>query len=313
MKPFISVVIPTRNRRQLLELTLRSVLRQREVELEVLAVDEASDDGTEDMLAGHADPRVRHIRHTRPQGVAMARNRGIREATGTWVALLDDDDLWGPDKLLRQVRAAEQAAAGWACSGAVAVDGELQVVEVYRPMRPADMRRNLASHNPVPAGSSNVIARRELLEQVGLLDAGLRHLADWDLWRRLAATGEPAVVAHPAVAYRLHSSNASLGTAGIIEEARMIEARSAGPIDWGAIHNWMAVNHLRQGQRGAAARAYLRAFGAGHRRSALRAANALVVPGAGRRLTFHPLRKDGDVRDVEWEALAEAWLAPLRG
>lgn len=312
MTPDVSVVIPTRNRRPLLELTLRSVLAQQGVDLEVVVVDEASDDETAALLAEHPDPRVRHIRHERPKGVATARKAGIEDARGTWVALLDDDDLWAPDKLVNQLRAAEERGAPWACSGAVAVDRDLAVVEVYRPLPPEDLRRCLARYNPVPAGSSNVIARTAVLREVGGPDPQLRHLADWDLWRRLAELTAPAVVSEPAVGYRLHAGNASLGTPGILEEAHLMQARSTQQIDWAAIHDWMGVNHLRGGDRLRAAGAFLRAAAAGHRRSALRAANALVIPGAGRRLTFHPLRRDGAVADVAWKTMAEAWLVELR-
>jgi len=311
ISPLVSVVIPTRNRRQLLEFTLATVLAQQAVQLEAIVVDEASDDGTADMLAAHSDPRVRHVRHNRPLGVAAARNRGLAEARGEWVGLLDDDDLWAPDKLAVQLRVAEGQGAPWVCSGAVAVDGALRVVEVYRPPDPARLRDRSQSARWRNAGSSNVLVRTALVREVGGLDPALRHLADWDLWRKLAAAAAPAVVDAPAVAYRLHRGNASLGTPGIVEEAHVIAARSPEPIDWGAIHNWMAVNHLRGGRRRAAAAAYLRAAAGGHRRSALRALNALVVPGAGRRLTFHPLRRDGSVRDVDWQRRAEAWLDEL--
>ncbi len=101
----VSVIIPTRNRRQLLELTLRSVLWQRDVDFEVIVVDDGCTDDTPQMLRDLRDPRIRTVRHERSQGVSAARNHGIAEARGEWVAFLDDDDLWAPDKLTQQLDA----------------------------------------------------------------------------------------------------------------------------------------------------------------------------------------------------------------
>src|SRR3954469_4879731 len=113
----VSVVVPTRNRSRLLAATLRSVLRQRAVDLEVIVVDEGSTDDTGAVIAGLRDPRIRIVRHDVPRGVSRARNRGAEEARGDWVAFVDDDDLWAPDKLARQVQAALAAGRDWVYTG----------------------------------------------------------------------------------------------------------------------------------------------------------------------------------------------------
>src|SRR5688500_7386568 len=124
----VTVVVPTRNRSALLSLTLRSVLRQQDVNLEVIVVDEASTDDTTAMLATVADARVRVIRHETPLGVSSARNRGASEAHGEWLAFLDDDDLWAPDKLARQLQAAQAAGRDWAYTGSVNITDRCQIV-----------------------------------------------------------------------------------------------------------------------------------------------------------------------------------------
>ena len=118
-RPDISVVIPTRNRRRLLALALASVLDQRGVRLEVIVVDEASTDDTVEMVRSIADPRVRLVRHAVPLGKSAARNRGIAESVGDWIAFLDDDDLWAPDKLRLQLQALRAERRAWAYTGAV--------------------------------------------------------------------------------------------------------------------------------------------------------------------------------------------------
>ena len=94
----VSVIIPTRNRSTMLAQTLGSVLRQRDIRCEIVVVDEASTDDTQAVLSRLA-AGVRVFRHDVPRGLAAARNSGAAEARGDWLAFLDDDDLWAPDKL----------------------------------------------------------------------------------------------------------------------------------------------------------------------------------------------------------------------
>ena len=110
----VGVVIPTRDRRDLLAATLDSVLAQRDVQVEVVVVDDGSRDGTADWLRSLDDPRVRVLRNETAIGTGAARNRGLHEVTADLVAFVDDDDLWAPDKLARQVAAIEATpGAGW--------------------------------------------------------------------------------------------------------------------------------------------------------------------------------------------------------
>src|ERR1043165_4136059 len=96
----ISVVIPTHDRRELLAVTLASVLRQGDGECEGVVVDDGSTDATQQFLAGLRDPRVRWITNPAPRGVTTARNQGIEATTGVWLGFVDDDDVWAPDKLV---------------------------------------------------------------------------------------------------------------------------------------------------------------------------------------------------------------------
>jgi glycosyltransferase involved in cell wall biosynthesis len=93
----VTVVIPTRNRARLLAEALRSALSQVDVALEVQIVDDASTDETAALLDTFPDQRVKTIRLVSARGVAAARNLAAAEATGEWLAFLDDDDLWAPD------------------------------------------------------------------------------------------------------------------------------------------------------------------------------------------------------------------------
>ena len=106
--PAVSVVIPTRDRWPLLATTLASALGQDGVALEVVVVDDGSATAAP-VVPPFDDPRVRIARNDRSLGVAGARNRGIEAARGEWIAFLDDDDVWAPAKLRRQLDAATAA------------------------------------------------------------------------------------------------------------------------------------------------------------------------------------------------------------
>jgi glycosyltransferase involved in cell wall biosynthesis len=306
--PEVSVVIPTRNREALLLQALRSVLAQKDMSIEVVVVDDGSVDATRSSVEALADPRVKLLVNESSQGVAVARNRGVADGSGSWIAFLDDDDLWAPDKLSRQVTAAREFGRSWVYAGAVAVDERLRVISGGSPPSPTDAVRGLPFRNTIPAGASNVVVRREFLETAGPFDPKLRHMADWDLWIRLSRLDAPAIVPHALVAYRIHRGNASLDTDAILGELHLIEQRYAAErggllIDSAYVHRWIAWSRLRSGDRMGAVGAYLRACRAGDLSSLVRAAVGLVNPGIARP---KPRR-----RDDPWRAEAEEWLGTI--
>jgi glycosyltransferase involved in cell wall biosynthesis len=310
--PDVSVVIPTCNRRRLLALTLRSVLRQRGVDLEVVVVDDGSTDGTVGMVERLADPRVRMMRHATPLGVSSSRNAGIAKARGRWVAFLDDDDLWAPDKLGRQLEAADAAQRVWVYAGTVNVDDQLRILEGGPPPPPGRVPELLGRYNPVPAGASNVMVRADALARVGGFDVELRRTEDWDLWIRLARDGPPAAVRYPLVAYRMHpGSNAFVDTAGILTETAVIERRHGIPVDHAAHYRRAAWISLRAGRRWQAAGYYAQAVRRGDLGSLARAALGLAYPGVASARWRR--RLGGDPEVVRWQADAQRWLGELLG
>jgi hypothetical protein len=157
----VSVVVPTRDRPELLALTLQSVLWQQSVDVEIIVVDDGAGSGTEVLIRHVADPRVRLLRNPGPPGVSGARNHGITASTGGWIAFLDDDDLWAPSKLTMQLAAARATGAGWVYAGDVMVDEELRVCGGAPPPTPQTVCAALRRHNAVPvsAGSTRRCAR----------------------------------------------------------------------------------------------------------------------------------------------------------
>jgi glycosyltransferase involved in cell wall biosynthesis len=308
--PQVSVVIPTRGRSGLLALTLRSVLRQRDVDFEVVVVDDGSTDDTAAMVTRRGDGRVRLLRHARSRGVSAARNTGIAAARGQWVAFLDDDDLWAPDKLALQLEAADHAGRCWVYAGDVEVDDRLRVVAGAPPAPPERVMELLERHNAVPAGASNVVVRADALDRCGPFDEQLPNNEDWDMWIRLARLGPPAWVPQPLVALRQHVGNASWNMARMLQDLQVIERRHGITADRAAHHRWAAWVALRAGRRGEALRHYARAVRGGDLKSLGRAVLAAARPGVADARADRLARR---AAGKPWAAVAQAWLDQLAG
>lgn len=129
----VSVVIPTYNRADLIERSVTSALSQTYEDVEVIVVDDASSDDTPTVLGAIADSRLRVVRHERNEGQCRARNRGVQEAKGRYVAFLDSDDEWLPAKIERQLaRFAADDSPGATYTGMWVDDGSGRHVETAR-------------------------------------------------------------------------------------------------------------------------------------------------------------------------------------
>jgi glycosyltransferase involved in cell wall biosynthesis len=302
--------MPTRNRSESLRVALRSVLRQRDVDLEAIVVDDASTDDTREMVVGLEESRIRLIHHSVHSGVSAARNDGAGEATGAWLAFLDDDDLWAPGKLASQVAAAEASGRDWVYTGWVTIDDELQVVGGGPPRPPEEVATLLHRENAIPTGGSNVIVRREAFEKVRGFDPALTNGEDWDLWIRLAGEGPPAWVPEPLMAYRIHAGNASLDAEAVWATVATIERRYRVKVDHGSIERWIAESCLRTGHRTQAVVHLARAASHGHTKDVA----SDVLAALGRRVGRARGRRSypvGPSSDAAWIARAQAWLDDL--
>jgi glycosyltransferase involved in cell wall biosynthesis len=202
----VSVVIPTYNRAEFLLETLESVFSQTVAPYEILVMDDGSTDATPDLLAAWTD-RLLYARQEN-KGVAAARNLGLRLARGDWVAYLDSDDLWTPDKIERDRDAHQRHPTAKVLYGG---SRRFSRGRVGRPRVPlADGRRllqELALRNSLSVGG--VTVRREaLLEISGFIeDVTLGPSADWELWIRLASRYEFAYTGSATLLIREHPDN----------------------------------------------------------------------------------------------------------
>ena len=301
----IAVVVPTHNRSELLAVTLRSILAQRQVDLTVTVVDDGSSDAeaVATVVESLSDARLRLIRIDTPGGVSAARNLGIRGTSSEWLALCDDDDVWAPEKLHEQLAAATAQSAAWAYAGDVAIDNELHVLNGEPPLSPSELVVALQQWNPVPAGSSNVFIRRDALDAIGIFDPSLRSVADWDLWVRLGRYGVPAWVPRPLVGCRVHRHTITRNRQLMLNEVQLVAARYDLPVDLARHFRWAAWNAMLEGQRLEALRHYLAAVRQGDVVSLARCAFALFDPRIAERSMQEPAS--------EWAREAQGWLDRL--
>lgn len=213
-KATVSVVIPTYNRAATVGAAIASVLEQRDVPEEIIVVDDGSSDGTRDVLSGFGD-RIIAI-HQHNTGVSGARNAGIKRAAGAWIAFLDSDDLWYPERiatLRRDVRATE-AGVHIANVDITSATYRRNMFDLTGFRFADDGTRRYASgleavlHYPFTSG---VAVRREWIERSGAFDVSLSIFEDFDFLTRLCFFG-PWLVSPVALANirRLGDPRASL-------------------------------------------------------------------------------------------------------
>ncbi len=185
----VSVVIPTHNRAALLARAVRSVLEQTYHNLEVIVVDDASRDDTQEMIESCHDDRIVYLKHAESRGGSAARNTGITSARGDFIAFLDDDDEWLPRKLACQMeRFRENPQAGAVYTGFIWVEWEKErIVDVQIPRKRGYLFDDLMVENVVGTPST-VVIRRECFDGIGLFDESLWSSEDIDMWRRLSGS-----------------------------------------------------------------------------------------------------------------------------
>lgn len=186
----MSVIVPTYNHARYLPEAINSVLQQSFQDYEVIVVDDGSTDNTRDVVAEFTDKRIHYI-YQKNKGLAGARNTGLREARGEFVAFLDADDLYLPCKLEVQVRfLTENPDYGFVAGGWNYIDHDGKIIGGYNPWPHPPDELSIESWlygcrvNPVA-----VFVCRSWVEKVGGFDESLRQVEDWDMWSRLAYAG----------------------------------------------------------------------------------------------------------------------------
>jgi glycosyltransferase involved in cell wall biosynthesis len=204
----VSVIIPTYNTARYVVEAVESVRAQTYNDYEIVVIDDGSTDETEQVMRRYQPP-VRYIRQQNG-GVAVARNRGIAESTGRYIAFLDADDTWLPRKLERQIEAIRQSSRHRACYSAFTrVDANLSPLGISHSQRVGTALEDLLTRGNVIGSICTLLCERSLFRCVGGFDPALSQCADWDMWVRLAAQTEFLYLDEPLVTYRQHETNMS--------------------------------------------------------------------------------------------------------
>ncbi len=219
----VSVVIPAYNSAAYIAAALDSVLAQSHPVSEIIVVDDGSTDATPQIVAGY--PQVKWVSQDH-RGPSVARNSGIRHALCEYVAFLDSDDIWQPDKIEKQLTAlAAHPSAAFSFSTLTSFFRRDAGDVSNQPYMPEELRAWLGARS-VEAGrafgdvyslllrancvlTSSVLVRRSALLEAGLFDESLRHGEDHDLWLRLARRWPAVFITDVIAKYRIHSSSLS--------------------------------------------------------------------------------------------------------
>jgi glycosyltransferase involved in cell wall biosynthesis len=206
--PMVSVIVPTYNRGYCIAACLRSVLDQSFKNFEIIVVDDASKDDTRAQVDSVGDPRIRYVAHEKNKGGAAARNSGIRVAGGEFIAFLDSDDYWHPEKLDKQISALQKLGLGYGLSYTwiSCVDEEGKEVLRINPDIDGDCFQEMLVSNFI-GSFSNIVVRKALLLEVGALDETFRSCQDWDLFIRLTRRAAVHCLPEYAVRYLISTSD----------------------------------------------------------------------------------------------------------
>jgi glycosyltransferase involved in cell wall biosynthesis len=218
----ISVIIPAYNAERYISKAIESCLSQTYAPHEIIVIDDASTDGTAAVAESFPSP-VRVIRLAENMGVAIARNRAIQASTGDWIAFLDADDWFLPEKLELQRRCAlenERVVLIYTAFRIIAVDGSESEGRFFMPKEILPMLRY---RNRLHA--SSVVLHRDAFDAIGGFDPALRTAQDWDMWLRIAARYSVelfAAVPEPLVVYRRITGSLSTSAMRYFHQRRPI-------------------------------------------------------------------------------------------
>lgn len=269
--PTVSVIIPNFNNAAYVATAIESVLAQSYQDLEIIVVDDGSTDDSRTVIAPFGE-RVRYLWQEN-QGLAGARNSGIRAAQGDWIALLDADDQWLPTYLATLLTLSARDPTGTVYYCAVQCM-DSQGYELPRTLgepraTPETTYQTLLRANfLIP---STILMRRQVVIDAGLFDSKLRSCEDWDLWLRIGANARFVGTPARLVRYRLHNASLSTNLTGMHQAAQAVIEKNFGPDDnergqwsptkkraYGGLYRYFALTLVQRQNHWVAAAQFLR-------------------------------------------------------
>jgi glycosyltransferase involved in cell wall biosynthesis len=210
--PKVSVIIPTYNRAEFLRSAVISVLNQTFQNFEIIVVDDASKDHTQEVVNSLSDKRIRYIRHEKNKRVSAARNTGIVHSKSDYVAFLDDDDEWLPAKLQKQLDLLEASPpiVGVVYTGIFVVEeSSRKILASSFPRNRGNVFEEILTQNRI-AQTSTFLLRKECFERVGLFDEDIDFGEDYDMWLRISKEFQFEYINELLVKHLIHDHSTSL-------------------------------------------------------------------------------------------------------
>ena len=236
--PAVSIVLPTYNRLPLLRSAVQSVSAQTFGDWELIVVDDGSTDETREYLEAIDDVRVRPVWLEHRGDLTSARSAGVRHACGEWVAFLDSDDLWLPDKLASQLRwLAAHPTCRWSYTGYSLIDADGRPLpersRLFRRPVSGYMLELMLSSGITPA-IPTILVQRALVEEIGGFDETLPIRSDFDFTLRLAARSEACGVRENLAFIREHAGRTTAHLRAVdlyIDQERIFRKAAAAAIN----------------------------------------------------------------------------------
>ena len=221
--PLVSIILPTYNCASFLPHSIGTILSQTYNSYEIIVIDDGSTDNTKEVLYPFMQ-RIKYIRSEQNKGLPTARNIGIRPAQGKYIAFIDADDLWLPEKLQTDIEYFEtHPEVSMVYSKHINVDekGEDLNGNTRKQLPSGNIFLQLFSEQNFVI-SSSVVVRKEVFETTGLFDEQLVNCQDWDMWLRIAFHFKVAGINKPLVKYRHNPHSLSKNRNNVLKYQKIV-------------------------------------------------------------------------------------------
>jgi len=205
----VSINIITYNQATFIARAIKSVLAQSFFDWEIIIIDDASSDRTEEIIKPYlVDKRIHYFKNEKNSGICLSRNRALQESGGEYIAILDSDDFWNdPDKLKKQLRFLDDntdyVIIG---TGVIVIDEDNNKIKQYsNPLKNTEIKNQILKKNPF--ANSSVMYRRAPVMEVGAYNLDINGIEDYDLWLRLGKKYKMANLPDFCLSYRVHGNN----------------------------------------------------------------------------------------------------------
>ena len=203
----VSIIMPNYNSEKYVEATIKSVLSQTYQNWELLFVDDCSTDSSLEIVRAFSDDRIRILSMEENGGAALARNKAIENANGRWIAFLDSDDLWVPEKLEKQIAYMQNKGISFSYTDYEVIDENNMVVSIFKPKLDVCKYKDILKHNHI--GCLTVIYDCDKLGKV-FMPTNATKREDLACWLSILKKGEEAHCLHECLAkYKVHSNSVS--------------------------------------------------------------------------------------------------------